>query len=56
MKNRILALEKLKSKEKFSNEEWENRGLNPSEKSLCISLENSLNDLLTDLIFANNSK
>ncbi|WP_281235158.1 DUF4844 domain-containing protein [Flavobacterium gelatinilyticum] len=56
MNNRILTLEKLKDKEKFSNEEWESRGLNPSEKSLCISLENSLNDLLTNLIFANNTK
>jgi hypothetical protein len=54
--NKILELEKLKNKEKFSNEEWENRGLNPSEKSLCISLENSLTDLLTNLIFANNTK
>lgn len=34
--NTILALEKLKSIEKFSSEEWENRGLNPSEKSLCV--------------------
>jgi len=54
--NRILAFEKLKSKEKFSNEEWKNRGLNPSEKSLCIKLENSFNDLLTNLISANNTK
>ncbi|MGE6353104.1 hypothetical protein ACQKCJ_04420 [Flavobacterium sp. NPDC079362] len=55
MNNTILALEKLKSIEKFSSEEWENRGLNPSEKSLCITLENSFNDLLSDLISANNS-
>jgi hypothetical protein len=54
--NRILALEKLKTKEKFSSEEWKNRGLNPSEKSLCIKLENSFNDLLTNLISANNTK
>ena len=56
MNNRILALEKLKSKEKFSSEEWENRGLNPSEKSLCIKLENSFNDLLSNLISTNISK
>lgn len=56
MNNKILALEKLKSKEKFSNEEWGNRGLNPSEKSLCIKLEKSFNDLLTNLISANNTK
>lgn len=56
MNNRILALGKLKSKEKFSIEEWENRGLNPSEKSLCIKLENSFNDLLTNLISASNIK
>ena len=56
MNNKILALEKIKSKEKFSNEEWENRGLNPSENSLCIKLENSFNDLLTNLISANNKK
>ncbi|PIF33153.1 uncharacterized protein DUF4844 [Flavobacterium sp. 9] len=56
MKNKILALEKIKNKKKFSREEWENRGLNPSEKSLCINLENSLNDLLTNLISANNTK
>jgi phage FluMu protein Com len=54
--NKILALEKIKSKEKFSSEEWENRGLNPSENSLCIKLENSFNDLLTNLISANNTK
>jgi hypothetical protein len=54
--NKILALEKLKSKEKFSNAEWENRGLNSSEKSLCIKLEKSFNDLLTDLISASNTK
>lgn len=56
MNNRILAFEKLKSKEKFSNEEWENRGLNPSLKSLCIKLENSFNDLLTNLISTNITK
>ncbi|WP_161595821.1 DUF4844 domain-containing protein [Flavobacterium pectinovorum] len=56
MNNTILALEKLKSTEKFSSEEWENRGLNSSEKSLCITLENSFNDLLTNLISANNTK
>ena len=56
MNNRILALEKLKSKEKFSSEEWGNVGLNSSEKSLCIKLENSFNDLLTNLISANNTK
>lgn len=50
MNNKILALEKIKNKEKFSRKEWENRGLNPSEKSLCIKLEKSLNDLLTNLI------
>jgi hypothetical protein len=54
--NKTLAFEKIKSKEKFSSEEWENRGLNPSEKSLCIKLENSFNDLLTNLISANNTK
>jgi hypothetical protein len=54
--NKILALEKLKRKEKFSNEEWNNRGLNPSEKSLCIKLEKSFNDLLTNLVSANNTK
>lgn len=56
MNNRILALEKLKNKEKFSSEEWKNRGLNPSERNLCIKLENSFNDLLTNLISANNTK
>ena len=56
MNNKILALEKLKRKEKFSNEEWNNRGLNPSEKSLCIKLEKSFNDLLTNLVSANNTK
>jgi hypothetical protein len=54
--NKILALEKLKNKEKFSNEEWENRGLNPSEKSLCIKLEKSFNDLITNLISSSNKK
>ncbi|EJL64483.1 DUF4844 domain-containing protein [Flavobacterium sp. CF136] len=56
MNNKILALEKLKNKEKFSNEEWENRGLNPSEKSLCIKLEKSFNDLITNLISSSNTK
>ncbi|HRA72045.1 MAG TPA: DUF4844 domain-containing protein, partial [Flavobacterium sp.] len=56
MNNWVLELEKLKIKEKFSVEEWENRGLNPSEKSLCIKLEKSFNDLLTNLISATNIK
>ncbi|OIV42073.1 DUF4844 domain-containing protein [Flavobacterium johnsoniae] len=30
--------------------------MNPSEKSLCIELENSFNDLLTNLISANSTK
>jgi len=54
--NWILELEKLKIKEKFSVEEWENRGLNPSEKSLCVKLEKAFNDLLTNLISATNIK
>ena len=54
--NRILALEKLKIKEKFSEVEWENRGLNPSEKSLCVKLEKAFNNLLTNLISASNTK
>ncbi|WP_165698025.1 DUF4844 domain-containing protein [Flavobacterium nackdongense] len=56
MNNWVLELEKLKIKEKFSVEEWENRGLNPSEKSLCVTLEKSFNDLLTNLISASNTK
>lgn len=54
--NRILELEKLKIKEKFSDEKWKNRGLNPSEKKLCIKLEKSFNDLLTNLISVSNTK
>lgn len=54
--NWILELEKLKIKKKFSVEEWENRGLNPSEKSLCVKLEKAFNDLLTNLISAINTK
>jgi Domain of unknown function (DUF4844) len=54
--NWVLELEKLKIKEKFSVKEWENRGLNPSEKSLCVTLEKSFNDLLTNLISATNIK
>ncbi|CAD0002010.1 DUF4844 domain-containing protein [Flavobacterium salmonis] len=50
MINKISALEKLKNKEKFSDEEWKNRGLNPSEKSLCIKLEKDFNNLITNLI------
>ncbi|MEM0543915.1 DUF4844 domain-containing protein [Flavobacterium sp. j3] len=56
MNNRISTLEKLKNKEKFSNEEWGNRGLNSSKKSLCIKLEKSFNDLLTNLISAIKTK
>ena len=54
--NRTLALEKLKNKVKFSKEEWENRGLNPSEKNLCVKLEKSFNDLLQNLISSINTK
>lgn len=54
MKNKVLLFETLKNKKKFSVEEWENRGLNPSEKSLCIKLENTFNELLTNLISAIN--
>ena len=56
MNNKISELEKLKNKEKFSVVEWENRGLNPSEKNLCIKLENHFNNLLTNLISATNTK
>ena len=54
MNRRISELEKLRKKEKFSREEWENRGLNPSSKNLSEKLEKSLNDLITDLISASN--
>jgi hypothetical protein len=53
---RTLELEELKQAEKFSVEEWKNRGLNPSPKSLCDKLEKSFNDFLTDLISASNSE
>lgn len=56
MNTRIQELEKLKNKEKFASGEWENRGLNPSEKSLCVKLEKSFNELLINLISASKVK
>lgn len=56
MNTRIQELEKLKSKEKFASEEWERRGLNPSERTLCIKLEESFNELLVNLIYASKAK
>lgn len=56
MNIRVSALDKLKSKEKFSEVEWKRRGLNPSEKNLCIKLEKLFNDLISNLISAINQK
>lgn len=50
MNIKISELNDLKSKQKFSDEEWEKRGLNPSEKDLCIKLEIFFNNLLAKLI------
>ncbi|MDR7208321.1 DUF4844 domain-containing protein [Flavobacterium piscis] len=43
-------LKYLLEKNKFSDSEWEKRGLNPSASELCEYLENNLNSCLSSLI------
>lgn len=43
-------LKYLLEKNKFSDSEWEKRGLNPSASELCEYLENNLNSCLNSLI------
>ena len=47
---RISSLKALQKKFKFSNEEWEKRGLNPSSTELSIYLDTALNSCLELLI------
>lgn len=49
----ISKFDKLKyllQKKKFSDSEWEKRGLNPSSSELCEQLENNLNNCLNLLL------
>ncbi|WP_181885265.1 DUF4844 domain-containing protein [Pontibacter diazotrophicus] len=46
----ISSLKALLKKYKFSNEEWEKRGLNPSSTELSIYLDSALNSCLESLI------
>ena len=46
----IEKLKRFREKSKFSNSEWEKRGLNPSDSDLCIKMENLFNDCTDSLI------
>ena len=48
--SQIVALESLLHKYKFSDKDWEARGLIPSDKSLSDKMNNLINDCLSDLI------
>lgn len=48
--SKIDKLKYLLEKNKFSDSEWEKRGLNPSASELCEYLENNLNSCLNSLI------
>lgn len=43
-------LKKLRLKTKFSDFEWEERGLNPSNEELCLKMETLLNNCLDEII------
>lgn len=48
----ITKLSDLKEKNKFSSEQWRNRGLVPSETEICVHLNTVFDDLLDQLIIA----
>ena len=47
--SRIEKLKTFKSREKFSDEAWEKRGLNPSGRELCETLESAFNSIADEL-------
>ncbi len=48
-------LENLVQQNKFKDEVWIERGLNPSDSDLCIALEKELNAMLQNLLLQENS-
>lgn len=53
--NRISKLLAFKSKNKFSTDAWEQRGLNPSSDEICDELNSLFNQTADDLIDALNN-
>ncbi len=46
----IKQLKDFRQKHKFSDSEWEKRGLNPSDSDLCLKMETLFNDCADSLI------
>ena len=46
----IEKLKRFREKNKFSDSEWEKRGLNPSDSDLCLKMENLFNGCTDSLI------
>ena len=52
--NQIYQLDSLKNTYKFTDNDWDKRGLIPSEKSLSDKMDKLLNDCLSELISTQN--
>jgi hypothetical protein len=48
--SQINQLDSLRNTYKFTDKDWDNRGLIPSDKSLSDKMDNLLNDCLNHLI------